>query len=278
MAKFQTGLRLHDYGCGSPDEMFQKITADGFDCCQLAYTKAIRGVSSYEDITGEIIAVTKKAMKQHQVSIGVLGCYLEYAIDHEAIRKSNVLTVKKLIPVAKELEAHCIGFETTDMKLQPPGTSRERGQYLLCKSLEEILPVAEENGVIIAIEPVSWHSMNTPEATARVLKAMQSPALKVIFDAGNLLTADEVDRQEQLWARTEDLLGEYIHAVHFKTQDFRADGSPRACSLAENRINWDLAFEMLHRQNRLIPILREELNPANAAIDIAEMRRLMRMC
>ena len=38
MPKFIVGARLHDYGKGSPDELFGRVAADGFAAVQLAYT------------------------------------------------------------------------------------------------------------------------------------------------------------------------------------------------------------------------------------------------
>ena len=37
MPKFIVGARLHDYGKGSPDELFGRVSADGFAAVQLAY-------------------------------------------------------------------------------------------------------------------------------------------------------------------------------------------------------------------------------------------------
>ncbi len=40
MPKFIVGARLHDYGKGTPDELFAKVSADGFAAVQLAYKSA----------------------------------------------------------------------------------------------------------------------------------------------------------------------------------------------------------------------------------------------
>ena len=41
MPKFIVGARLHDYGKGSPDELFGRVSADGFAAVQLAYKKGV---------------------------------------------------------------------------------------------------------------------------------------------------------------------------------------------------------------------------------------------
>lgn len=273
MADFILGARLHDYGRGTPDELFGRVSADGFAAVQLAYKKCIPGVKSYDDITPQLVANTVAAGRRHNVWVAVLGTYVELAIDDEERRLSNAADFKSQLAVCKMLGAGCIGTETTNMALQPAGTTRERAQYLLCKSLEMILPEAERLGVNVAIEPVSYHSMNTPEATRRILDTMASPALKVIFDAGNLLTADAVQNQAQLWDRVGSLLGDRIAAVHFKGEVFGPDGAHQSASLEDSVIDFSSAFRMLRTLPQTLPVLREEAVPARAASDIAFMRQ-----
>lgn len=273
MADFILGARLHDYGRGTPDELFGRVAADGFAAVQLAYKKCIPGVKSYDDITPQLMADTVAAGRRHNVWVAVLGTYVELAIDDEERRLSNAADFKSQLAVCKMLGAGCIGTETTNMALQPAGTTRERAQYLLCKSLEMILPEAERLGVNVAIEPVSYHSMNTPEATRRILDTMASPALKVIFDAGNLLTADAVQNQAQLWDRVGSLLGDRIAAVHFKGEVFGPDGAHQSASLEDSVIDFASAFRMLRTLPQTLPVLREEAVPARASSDIAFMRQ-----
>ena len=273
MAQFILGARLHDYGKGTPDELFGRVAADGFAAVQLAYKKCIPGVKSYDDVTPQLVADTVAAGRKHNIQVAVLGTYVELAIDDEERRLANAADFKSQLAVCKALNAGCIGTETTNMALQPAGTTRERAQYLLCKSLEMILPEAERLGVTVAIEPVSYHSMNTPEATRRILDTMASPALKVIFDAGNLLTADAVQKQDALWERVGALLGDRIVAVHFKGETFGPDGAHHSSSLEDSVIDFDSAFRMLRTLPQTLPVLREEAVPERAASDIALILR-----
>lgn len=273
MATFLIGARLHDYGQGTPDELFARVAADGFAAVQLAYKKCVPGVKSYADVTPQLVADTVEAGKRHHIQVAVLGTYVELALDDEAKRTANAADFKSQLAVCKALGAGCIGTETTNMALQPAGTTRERAQYLLCKSLETILPEAERLGVTVGIEPVSYHSMNTPEATRRILDTMASPALKVIFDAGNLLTADAVAHQDQLWDRVGSLLGDRLVAIHFKGETFTPEGKPQSTSLEESVIDFSGAFRMLRALPQTLPVLREEAVPARAASDIALIRQ-----
>ena len=271
MAQFILGARMHDYGKGTPDEMFGKLAADGWKCTQLAYKKSIASIKSYADVTDAVVADTVAAIQKHQVSVAVLGTYVELAIDDDS-RLANAADFKSQLAVCKALGAGCMGTETTNMAKQPAGTSRERAQYLLCKSLETILPEAERLGVTVAIEPVTYHSMNSPEAARQILDTMQSPNLKVIIDMSNLVDAGNVDRQAEIWDKVGSLLGPDIAALHFKGQSFREDGSLLSTSLEDSRTDYAGAFAMLRSLPQTLPVLREEAVPARAASDQAFMR------
>lgn len=118
MPNFIVGARLHDYGKGTPDELFGQVSADGFAAVQLAYKKCVPSVKSYADVTDALVAETVAAEKAHHIQVAVLGTYVELAINDES-RLCNVADFKSQLAVCKALGAGCIGTETTAMSKQP---------------------------------------------------------------------------------------------------------------------------------------------------------------
>ena len=112
MPKFIVGARLHDYGKGSPDELFGRVAADGFAAVQLAYKKCVPSVRSYADVTDALVAETVAAEKAHSIQVAVLGTYVELAINDES-RLKNAADFKSQLAICKALGAGCIGTETT---------------------------------------------------------------------------------------------------------------------------------------------------------------------
>ena len=169
MPKFIVGARLHDYGKGSPDELFGRVAADGFAAVQLAYKKCVPTVRSYADVTDALVAETVAAEKAHNIQVAVLGTYVELAINDES-RLKNAADFKSQLAVCKALGAGCIGTETTSMEKQPAGTTREEAQELLCRSLADILPAAEALGVTVAVGPLYARLTHTyPDLTVELL-------------------------------------------------------------------------------------------------------------
>ena len=168
MPEFIIGARGHDFSRQTPEALFSAIGQAGFRCTQLAFTKAIEGVNSYADVTSSLVEAARAASKASNVGIAVDGTYVELSYADEEKRKAEVTKVLSQIPVAKALGAGCMGSETTNMAKQP-GISRKEAQEALLRSLGEILPACEEQGVLFAVECVYYHAMNTPEAVKMVL-------------------------------------------------------------------------------------------------------------
>ena len=275
MPKYVLGARGHDYGKGRVKDIFSLMRQDGWTCTQLAFKKLVDGVKSYEDVTPELIKEVEAAMREVPMDVAVLGTYVEMGMMDEAKRKSEVADFISQIPVCKALNIPCMGSETTSMQRQPAGTTFADSQKQLLKSLEEIMPEAERHGVIVAVEPVYCHALNTVETTKMVLDSIKSPNLKIIFDPANLMSDEWVDRQDVLYGRAMEAFGELIMAVHFKGVCYDENGR-RPCRLEESVVDYAAAFNaMKGLPQEVIPVLREEAVPLIAKKDQAFMKRFM---
>jgi sugar phosphate isomerase/epimerase len=250
------GVRAHDYGKRPLESLLKAIAADGWQAVQLAFPKAVEGVGSFGDVTPQLIERTKALLDETRLKIAVLGVYVEPSLIDENRRKEQAGILIEALPQAKALAAGCVGTETTAMGKQP-GVSRAQALKALRKTLEIVLPEAERLGVTVAVEPVHYHALATPELARELLRDMASPALKIIFDPANLLREEDIDTQDALWGRCIEAFGNDIAAIHVKgaAVDFRA------------------LFARLRHVDA--PVLRELAEPQNAAEDIALLRELL---
>ena len=275
MPAFVTGARGHDFGRHTPAGLLAAIGQAGFACTQLAYTKAVEGVKSYDDVTPELVAATQDAIAASGVKIAVYGTYVELSYVDEARRRAEAAKVIGQVHNARALGAGCMGSETTSMAKQP-GASRKEAQEALLRSLGEIIPACEEAGVLFGVECVYHHAMNTPEAVKMVLDTIASPNLRVISDLANYIGAENasLDAQRRIWDKVGSLYGDKIAAVHFKGQAFKPDGAHYSTSLEDSVIDYAGGFAMLRQLPQAeLPVLREEAVPARAASDMAFMEQ-----
>lgn len=273
MVKF--GARAHDYGKSAPEELFSRIHADGFGCIQLALKKAVAGVNDVRDVTPEMLDRIGTALRENDLSVGVLGAYVDLALPDEKARLANVAEFTANISFARKLGAACIGTETTSRSNQP-GVSREEAFRLLLDSIARIMPAAEREGVTVAIEPVRSHTLNTPELALRMLKTIQSPNLAIIFDPVNVLSEEAVSTQRDLWERCFECFGEKIVAVHMKGVRPGKDGILTSCPFRESVVDYPYLFGRLKQLPQDFSIMREEVRPEHAAEDLAFLQNLLR--
>lgn len=267
MPEYILGVRGHDYGKGNVKDIFSHIKQDGWECTQLAFKKLVAGVTTYADVTPEVVTEVLDVMRTLQLDVAVLGTYVELGSLDSDKRKNDVADFISQIPICKALGASCIASETTYFDYMNPTLNRNEGINALLTSLEAIMPEAERQGVIVALEPVWFHTMNTVEVTRQIIDNVKSPNLKIVFDPGNLISPEWLNRQDELYRRAIDSWGEFIAAVHYKGLH-RIEQGYHPCSLEESVVDYRAVFSALRDiPQESIPLLREEAVPEFAKQD-----------
>ena len=68
----------------------------------------------------------------------------------------------------------------------------------------------------VAIEPVARHIVYDAKRARLVLDEIGSHNLQILLDPVNMLSMDNVDRREEVFAETIELLGKDVAMIHFK--------------------------------------------------------------
>lgn len=103
-------------------------------------------------------------------------------------------------------------------------------------AVKRLIPAAEKQGVIIALENV-WNNMWViPEMHKQLVESFQSPWVRAYFDIGNHVTYCPAINPPQKWIRT---LGKLIAKCHVK--DFKLGPGGHGgefCDIREGSVNW----------------------------------------
>jgi L-ribulose-5-phosphate 3-epimerase len=120
--------------------------------------------------------------------------------DKEVIKK-EVAHTKKCIELAAKMGIPCLRLNSGRwntiksfddlMKVRGvepilPGYTEDDGFKWCIDGIQQCLPVAEEFGVLMALEN-HWGLCSTPEGQLRIKKAIDSPWLGILMDTGNFL-------------------------------------------------------------------------------------------
>lgn len=222
----QLGIRLHDIHTGLGPE-FQTMerramTAreEGFTCVHLAYSKVIKGYT-FDDcaLTEGLAKYTRRVFEGQGLDVAVLGCYLNLAHPDPDKLKEIQSRYYGHLRVASILGAGVVGTETGAPNAQykmDANTHSEEALETFIRGLAPVVERAEKCGVTMAIEPVWKHIVYSPERAVKVLEAIRSPNLRIIFDPVNLLYPGNLDERDKVIGEAMEKLCDRIAVVHLK--------------------------------------------------------------
>ncbi len=209
------GLRGHDIG-NSFDEMVKNAVLNDVERLQFALAKTVSDVDFHEvGYNKELSLKIKRALDENNLSVSVLGCYINPVERNEESLEKSLTLFENFICYAKDLDARVIGTETGCIDTMEATRSEENYQFFL-KNLKRLVKKAEDNDVVIGIEPVSIFTVYSPEVMARVLSDIASDNLAVIFDLSNIITAENYNDQHKIIDTAFDLFGDKIEVIHLK--------------------------------------------------------------
>ena len=139
-----------------------------------------------------------------------LSTHQSFVSPDKAKRQENIDHTIKCIELAYKLGIPIIRINTgrwgttksfdelmANRGIEPvlPGCTEQDGFKWVIDSIEKCLPAAEKCGVILGLEN-HWGLSRTPEGLLRIVKAIDSPWLRVLLDTGNFLE-EPYDKLEQ---------------------------------------------------------------------------------
>lgn len=261
------GIRAHDVKAETFEGLVQEIHSQGFHCCQLAVPKAVREFPTQKEVlTPGLALYMREVFAQNKVDVAVLGSYFNLATPDERQLLDTMDTYKRNIIFASMLGAGVVGTETgacnTEYRSEPFSFTEEALQIFI-RNLRPVVEYAEKMGVILAIEPVCRHIVNTAQRARRVLDAIASPNLQIIFDPVNLLNEGNYRDYPQIFREFTELLGPDIVTIHAK--DFRIeDGRLKSCACGTGEMDYDFLLRYVKEHKPHIHVLLEDTKPSNA--------------
>ena len=222
----QLGIRLHDIHTKlgpefqTMEKRAQTAREEGFTCVHLAYSKVIKGYT-FDDcaLTEGLAKYTKRVFEGQGLDVAVLGCYLNLAHPDPDKLKEIQSRYYGHLRVASLLGAGVVGTETGAPNAQykmDANTHSEEALETFIRGLAPVVERAEKYGVTMAIEPVWKHIVYSPDRAVKVLEAIGSPNLRIIFDPVNLLYPGNLDDRGKVIGEAMEKLCDRIAVVHLK--------------------------------------------------------------
>lgn len=267
------GCRAHDYGRFEPEMLASVLHKAGYNAAQVALPKAVAGIESMASVTDEQLMRVRSAFEQAGIELSVLSCYQDLSAEDGEARNRAVELVCLALQYQKKLGACQVGSESACRDL----TEDEKAAALprLTDSVLRIVEHAAKIDAVFALEPVFVHTLGTAAKLRRLIEQVADPAhFKVIFDPVNVLTAETVAHQTELWQEWTQLIGGQLAVVHMKDAIFPASGPRVPTALGEGQMDYTVIAKWLHEAYPNAALLRDEVILPAAPADLAYMQRL----
>lgn len=260
------GVRGHDMERVPFEELVSNINKKGFKCTQLALSKAIYEFNTgVEAMTPGMALYVKQVFAENKVDVAVLGCYLNLGNPNEEQLRKTIDIYKAHIRFASLLGCGVVGTETGAVNEQykyEPANHTEEALQIFIKNFREVVEYAEKMGVIVCIEPVCGHIVCDIKRARKVLDAINSPNLQIIFDPVNVIDINNYEKQDEILTEAFTLLKDDIAVIHAK--DFIVeDGKVKSVISGRGMLNYDLLMGLIKKHKPFIHVLLENTSPDN---------------
>jgi len=167
-------------------------------------------------------------LEERGIGVPALGGYRNLVAPDPAVRRANVEHVRRCLEIAPAFGSHVVATETGTMSphgdwTDTPKNSSAEVWKLLYDALETLLPVAEEQGVILAVETYVGNVLKTQGQLTGLLGRFPTQHLQVVCDPYNYLSRGLMPVQERATSELLDQFEPRFVLAHLK--DVSPDGA-----------------------------------------------------
>lgn len=257
------GTRGHDIGgMMSPEVLAQAMAEQGFEAVQLVAYRSIMGVSEESGyLTPGLAYKVGHAFNQRGIHVALIGSYFNLLHPDEAVVAEGIKRFKEYIRHAKDFRGNLVGTETgsynSDYSYNPENNSEE-ALLRVIEIFKELVGEAKNHGVMVGIEGLWAHAISTPKRMKRVLDAVDSGNLQVIFDPVNLLHIDNYKDANNIIDEAFELYGDRIILIHAK--DFVVENNElKPVPIGQGLLDYKHLFDLTNQYKPGIEVIIEDV-------------------
>jgi sugar phosphate isomerase/epimerase len=195
------------------ETVIDKAAALGVDGVDILHRQMDGGDQAIQ--SREYMNKLKKQAFVNGVALISLSIHQGFVYPDAAERKKNIDHTIRCMEMCYQMGIPCLRLNTgrwnttasfddlmKQRGIEPvlPGHTEEEGFKWCIDSIQELLPKAEQLGVLLALEN-HWGLARTPEGQLRIIDAVKSPWLGALMDTGNFLE-DPYDKLKAIAPKT----------------------------------------------------------------------------
>ncbi|HVA88870.1 MAG TPA: sugar phosphate isomerase/epimerase family protein [Chloroflexota bacterium] len=205
----------------------------------------------------------RELLEANGIQIAGLAGYRNLIAPDPDTRRANLDHLKRCLEIAPELGTSTVATETgtrhpTNDWLPVPENAGEPAWSLFYAALDELLPVAERNGVSLSLEGYVSNVVRSFADVGRVLERFPTPALQIVLDPYNYLSRDLVPDSADLTADFLRRFDQHFTLAHLK--DVSQEGAENETpEFGLGVFPQEVFLEYLHARRPELPLIFEHL-------------------
>lgn len=245
------GVRVHDFGKSTAEELAKKAKAVGFDAVQLVLNKAIEGESGLAGtLSKEKANYFYEAFKNEGIEIAMLGAYFNPVHSNKELVSKLVDKFSEHLVYENDFHAGYVGSETgsynDDKWTYNPLNRTEEAFNENVRIFGKLAEVAKANNAKMALEGAYGHCMFEPKALKRLVDAIDNGSVYYIVDIYNYLSIDNYMNHTNIFDECLELFKDKIVIFHIK--DFIIeDGALKQCCIGKGMMNYDYIMPLIKK-------------------------------
>jgi sugar phosphate isomerase/epimerase len=157
-----------------------------------------------------------------------------------------------------------------DMWRQHPDNQGSDAWRDLLATVQRLLQAAENSCVILGVEPEKGNVVDSAAKARRLLDEMRSPYLKIVMDAANLFTGDDLTHMQRTLEEAFDLLGSDMVIAHAKDIAGPAKTDQAA---GTGQLDWKTYCRLLTETGFKGPVILHNLKESQIRESVTFLRR-----
>lgn len=261
----QLGIFARTFERSTVEAVFAAVTAHGLSCVQ--FNLACVGLPTMPDqIDPGVVTRVRQAANRAGVAIAAVSGTYNMIHPDPSVRESGLRRLRALAAACHGLGTNVITLCTgtrdpVDMWRWHPDNDTPAAWSDLLRCMAAALAIAEEEDVILAIEPERANVVNSAARGHALLAAMQSPRLQVVIDPANMIVPGDNAQMNRVVDEAFDLLGEHVIMAHAK--DRGADDGFRVAG--QGILDYDHYLHLLQARAFAGPLIVHGLAEAEVA-------------
>lgn len=261
------GIFARTFARSNLEETLDAVQAHGLS--QVQFNMMCAGLDPLPNtIPPSVCDRVRNAMTARELTMAAVSGTYNMAHPDNSKRQSGAQRLGALAQVCSFLGTSVITLcsgtrDEHNMWRYHPANGTKQAWTDMLGSMESAVTLAEENDVVLVVEPEVSNVVDSAEKAKRMLGEIQSEHLKIVIDAANLFPTGTLDRQQEILDSAFQLLGEHIIMAHAK--DLKADGAAGHEAAGTGLLDYDHYIALLRGISFNGPLIMHSLEESQVA-------------